>query len=153
EVAGPIARCVDDIIAARSVVGAPSTTAPSSSETVAGCRVLFAPTFGDAPVDPEIAASVAAAAAELDRQGHRVTEAKNFDLADMIGDIWPVVSQTGVAWLLSRHTEWKGNVGGAIAAMAEAGAKLPRLSEPRPPGADGGKRPAFVPHLTSHEHP
>ena len=74
EVAGPIARCVDDIIAVMSVIGAPSAMGSSSDETVARCRVLFAPTFGDAPVDPEIAASVAAAAAGLDRQGHRVTQ-------------------------------------------------------------------------------
>jgi aspartyl-tRNA(Asn)/glutamyl-tRNA(Gln) amidotransferase subunit A len=124
EAAGPIARCVDDIIAAMSVIGGPSAMGSSTGETVARCRVLFAPTFGDAPVDPEITAGVAAAATELDRQGHRVTQQAYFDLADPIGDIWPVVSQTGVAWLLSRHADWKGNVGGAIAAMAEAGAKL-----------------------------
>jgi aspartyl-tRNA(Asn)/glutamyl-tRNA(Gln) amidotransferase subunit A len=124
ETAGPIARCVDDIIAAMSVIGAPSAMGSSSNETVARCRVLFAPTFGDAPVDPEIAASVAAVAAELDAQGHRVTQTAHFDLADPIGDIWPVVSQTGVAWLLSHHADWKAKVGGAIAAMAETGAKL-----------------------------
>jgi aspartyl-tRNA(Asn)/glutamyl-tRNA(Gln) amidotransferase subunit A len=124
EAAGPIARCVADIIAAMSVIGGPSSMRSSSGEGVARCRVLFAPTFGDTPVDPEVAAGVGAAAVELDRQGHRVTQQAYFDLADPIGDIWPVVSQTGVAWLLSRHPDWKGNVGGAIAAMAEAGEKL-----------------------------
>jgi aspartyl-tRNA(Asn)/glutamyl-tRNA(Gln) amidotransferase subunit A len=124
ETAGPIARCVDDAIAAMSVIGGPNAMPSSSDETVARCRVLFAPTFGNAPVDHEIAASVAAAAAELQRQGHQVTRVANFDLADPIGDIWPVVSQTGVTWLLSRHADWKGNVGEAIAAIAEAGAKL-----------------------------
>jgi aspartyl-tRNA(Asn)/glutamyl-tRNA(Gln) amidotransferase subunit A len=124
ETVGPIARCVDDIIAAMSVIGGPKLMGSSSDGTVARCRVLFVRTFSDAPVDPEIAAGVAAAGAEFERQGHWVTEAVNFDLADPIGDIWPVVSQTGVAWLLSRHTDWKGKAGGAIAAMAEAGAKL-----------------------------
>jgi aspartyl-tRNA(Asn)/glutamyl-tRNA(Gln) amidotransferase subunit A len=124
EVAGPIARCVDDIIAGMSIMGAPSVTARASHDGAARCRVLFAPTFGDAPVDPEIAARVSAAAAEFDRQGHSITEAAHFDAAEPIADIWPVISQTGVAWLLSQHENWKGRVGAAVAAMAEAGARL-----------------------------
>ena len=75
------------------------------------CRVLFAPTFGNAPVDPEIAASVAAAAAELDRQGHLMTQVAHFDVAEPIGDIWPVISQTGVAWLLSRSRRLERKIG------------------------------------------
>jgi aspartyl-tRNA(Asn)/glutamyl-tRNA(Gln) amidotransferase subunit A len=151
EAAGPIARCVDDIIAAMSVIGAPSATGSSSDETVARCRVLFAPTFGDAPVDPEIAASVAAAAAELDRQGHWVTQAAHFDLADAIGDIWPIVSQTGVAWLLSRHADWKGNVGSAIAAMAEAGAKLSAAQYLGALDAVAGMRRRFAQHFEPYD--
>jgi len=151
EVAGPIARCVDDIIAAMSVIGWPSAMGSSTGETVARCRVLFAPTFGDAPVDPEIAAGVAAAAAELDRQGHRVTQQAYFDLADPIGDIWPVVSQTGVAWLLSRHADWKGNVGGAIAAMAEAGAKLSAVQYLGALDAVAGMRRRFAQHFEPYD--
>ncbi len=124
EVVGPIGRCVDDAIAAMSIMGAPSVTAPSAHERAARSRVLFAPTFGSAPVDPEIAASVAAAAAELERQGHKITKAAHFDVAEPIADIWPVISQTGVAWLLSQHENWKGKIGAAIAAMGEAGAKF-----------------------------
>jgi aspartyl-tRNA(Asn)/glutamyl-tRNA(Gln) amidotransferase subunit A len=151
EVAGPIARCVDDIIAVMSVIGAPSAMGSSSDETVARCRVLFAPTFGDAPVDPEITAGVAAAAAELDRQGHRVTQQAYFDLADPIGDIWPIVSQTGVAWLLSRHADWKGNVGGAIAAMAEAGAKLSAVQYLGALDAVAGMRRRFAQHFEPYD--
>jgi aspartyl-tRNA(Asn)/glutamyl-tRNA(Gln) amidotransferase subunit A len=151
ETAGPIARCVDDTVAAMSVIGRPKAMVPPSSETVAGCRVLFAPTFGDAPVDPEIAASVASAAAELDRQGHRVTEATNFDLPNPIGDIWPVVSQTGLAWLLSRHAEWKGNVGGAIAAMAETGAKLSAVQYLGALDAVAGMRRRFAQYFEPYD--
>jgi aspartyl-tRNA(Asn)/glutamyl-tRNA(Gln) amidotransferase subunit A len=151
EAAGPIARCVDDIIAAMSVIGGPSAMGSSTGETVARCRVLFAPTFGDAPVDPEITAGVAAAAAELDRQGHRVTQQAYFDLADPIGDIWPVVSQTGVAWLLSQHADWKGNVGGAIAAMAEAGAKLSAVQYLGALDAVAGMRRRFAQHFEPYD--
>jgi aspartyl-tRNA(Asn)/glutamyl-tRNA(Gln) amidotransferase subunit A len=151
ETAGPIARCVDDIIAAMSVIGGPNVMESSSDGTVGRCHVLFVSTFGDAPVDPEIAASVAAAAAELDRQGHRVTQATNFDLADPIGDIWPVVSQTGVAWLLSRHADWKGNVGGAIAAMAEAGAKLSAVQYLGALDAVAGMRRRFAQHFEPYD--
>src|SRR5262249_56979619 len=98
-------------------------------------------------VDPEIAGGVAAAAAELDRQGHGVTQAAHFDLADAIGDIWPIVSQTGVAWLLSRHADWKGNVGSAIAAMAEAGAKLSAAQYLGALDAVAGMRRRFAPAL------
>jgi aspartyl-tRNA(Asn)/glutamyl-tRNA(Gln) amidotransferase subunit A len=151
EAAGPIARCVDDIIAAMSVIGGPSAMGSSTGETVARCRVLFAPTFGDAPVDPEITAGVAAAAAELDRQGHRVTQQAYFDLADPIGDIWPIVSQTGVAWLLSRHADWRGNVGGDIAAMAEAGAKLSAVQYLGALDAVAGMRRRFAQHFEPYD--
>jgi aspartyl-tRNA(Asn)/glutamyl-tRNA(Gln) amidotransferase subunit A len=125
EVAGPIARCVEDIISAMRVIGsAKAASALAMHEPPTRCRILFAPTFADAPVDPEIAASVALAARELERQGHHVEETPRFDLAEPLGDVWPVITQTGVAWLLSRHQGWKEKVGSAAAAMAEAGAKL-----------------------------
>jgi aspartyl-tRNA(Asn)/glutamyl-tRNA(Gln) amidotransferase subunit A len=94
---------------------------------------------------------VAAAAAELDRQGHRVTQQAYFDLADPIGDIWPIVSQTGVAWLLSRHADWRGNVGGDIAAMAEAGAKLSAVQYLGALDAVAGMRRRFAQHFEPYD--
>jgi aspartyl-tRNA(Asn)/glutamyl-tRNA(Gln) amidotransferase subunit A len=44
-----------------------------------------------------------------------------FELAAPLGRIWPVISQTGVAWLLARHSDWKDKVAPAIAEMAAAG--------------------------------
>jgi aspartyl-tRNA(Asn)/glutamyl-tRNA(Gln) amidotransferase subunit A len=126
EVAGPIARCVDDIIAVIRIIGAPSVV-PASSVTerpMPPCRILYTPTFADAPVDPEIAASVSDAASELERQGHHVEQLPRFDLAEPLGAIWPIVSQTGVAWLLAKDAGWETKVGPAIAAMAASGAKL-----------------------------
>jgi aspartyl-tRNA(Asn)/glutamyl-tRNA(Gln) amidotransferase subunit A len=149
EAVGPIARCVDDIIAAMAIIGRPSVV--GSDETVSRSHVLFAPTFGDVPVDPEIAIAVAAAAAELDRQGHRVTQSAHFDLADPIGDIWPIVSQTGIAWLLSRHADWKGNVGHPIAAMAEAGAKLSAVQYLSALDEVAGMRRRFAQHFEPYD--
>ena len=44
-----------------------------------------------------------------------------FDLAEPLGQIWPVISQTGVAWLLSQHADWQHRVAPEIAEMATAG--------------------------------
>ena len=125
EVVGAMARCMDDIITAMRIIGTPGVIPPSSATSAPPrCRILYAPTFADAPVDAEIAASVAAGAAELERQGHHIEQFVRFDLAEPLDNIWPIVSQTGVAWLLSQYHGWKGKVGPAVAAMAEAGAKL-----------------------------
>ena len=128
EVVGPIARCVDDIITAIRIIGAPGIVPSCATDSPAPrCRILYTPTFADAPVDPEIAASVAAAAIELERQGHHVEQLPRFDLAEPLGAIWPIISQTGVAWLLSRNSGWEEKVGPAIAAMAASGAKIPAV--------------------------
>jgi aspartyl-tRNA(Asn)/glutamyl-tRNA(Gln) amidotransferase subunit A len=47
-----------------------------------------------------------------------------FTLADPLAEIWPVISQTGVAWLLDQHRDWKDKVAPAIAEMAGAGSKF-----------------------------
>jgi aspartyl-tRNA(Asn)/glutamyl-tRNA(Gln) amidotransferase subunit A len=120
-----MARCMDDIITAMRIIGTPGVIPPSSATSAPPrCRILYAPTFADAPVDAEIAASVAAAVAELERQGHHIEQFVRFDFAEPLDLIWPIVSQTGVAWLLSQYHGWEGKVGPAVAAMAEAGAKL-----------------------------
>jgi aspartyl-tRNA(Asn)/glutamyl-tRNA(Gln) amidotransferase subunit A len=46
-----------------------------------------------------------------------------FDLTEPLGQIWPVISQTGVAWLLAQHRDWENRVAPAIAEMAAAGQK------------------------------
>ena len=75
EVVGAMARCMDDIITAMRIIGTPGFTPPSSATSAPPrCRILYAPTFADAPVDAEIAASVGAAAAELERQGHHIEQ-------------------------------------------------------------------------------
>jgi aspartyl-tRNA(Asn)/glutamyl-tRNA(Gln) amidotransferase subunit A len=101
ESAGVIARSVEDAALALRVL---SATPPSRSPPLR--RVLFAPRFGDAPVDPAIVARVAAAAARLSARGFVVEEAARFDLSDGINELWPALSAAGLAWLWERPARW-----------------------------------------------
>ena len=135
EVIGPMARTVGDAVLVMRAVSTSDPRDPTSAafegrpfelpETVPLQRILYVPTFGDAPVDPEIAASVASSARALERLGHRVEEARQFDLADPVNEIWTVFSQVGLAWLLAQHRDWRGKIGAALEAMANAGTETP----------------------------
>ncbi len=84
EVAGPLARTVADIQLTLSVIA--DGFAPAA--VTAPLRILFAPTFGAAPVDPEIAASLEEAARQFEAMGHSVERAEPFLLAEPMLDIW-----------------------------------------------------------------
>jgi len=56
--------------------------------------------------------------------GLAVETLSHFDLAEPLAQVWPVISQTGVAWLLSQHANWQEKVGAAIAEMAAKGDQL-----------------------------
>jgi aspartyl-tRNA(Asn)/glutamyl-tRNA(Gln) amidotransferase subunit A len=119
EVVGPIGRSLDDVRTMLGILTDDRSIAPeTASETL---RVAYIPTFADAPVDPQIARSVAAAAAIFTTQGHQVARLDNFALAEPIGTIWPMLSETGVAWLMDQHLNRDGEVTSAIAAMAQRG--------------------------------
>jgi aspartyl-tRNA(Asn)/glutamyl-tRNA(Gln) amidotransferase subunit A len=119
EVIGPIARSVDDILLAMDVIGGPDWRPPGSD--VSHARILYIPTFSGAPVDREIAAAVAAAAERLAGQGHSVETAHDFDLAGPIAEIWPVISQSGVAWLMAQHGDRDDMISPSLAEMARNG--------------------------------
>lgn len=119
EVIGPIARNVDDILLAMDVIGGPDWRRPATGAAVA--RILYVPTFSGAPVDRDIAAAVANVAAALAGHGHSVETALDFDLASPIADIWPVISQSGVAWLMAQHGDRDDLIGPALAEMARSG--------------------------------
>jgi aspartyl-tRNA(Asn)/glutamyl-tRNA(Gln) amidotransferase subunit A len=132
EVVGPIARTTDDLIALMRILATPEPGDPEPAAIAsafeppaapARLRVLFVPRFGDSPVDPQIAASVAAAARRMAALGHKVETRDDFDLADGINarGAFQVLTQTGVAWLLERHPGADDKVGDAIRAMAEGG--------------------------------
>ncbi|WP_298885578.1 amidase family protein [uncultured Bradyrhizobium sp.] len=82
------------------------------------------PTFGRAPVDPIIRDVIERTIAQARSLGLDVETLAPFTLADPIDEVWPVISQTGVAWLLERHPGWQGQVGSAIAEMEAAGRRL-----------------------------
>lgn len=92
EVIGPITRTVADLAGTMAVISQPDPHAAAAggfgplgalAETAAR-RILFIPTFAGAPVDPEIAASVAEAASHLQALGHAVEDGSGFALADPI---------------------------------------------------------------------
>jgi aspartyl-tRNA(Asn)/glutamyl-tRNA(Gln) amidotransferase subunit A len=122
EVVGPIARDVDDIILVMDTIGGARWRQSQQDRPAGSLRILYASTFSDAPVDPAIGDAVAAVAQKLAEQGHRVECVQRFDLAAAIGQVWPVINQTGVAWLLSQHGE--AGIGTELAEMARAGRNL-----------------------------
>jgi aspartyl-tRNA(Asn)/glutamyl-tRNA(Gln) amidotransferase subunit A len=121
EVVGPVARTVGDVALAMSVIGGAAWREPGGSLD-RPLRILHVATFEDAPVDPVIAQAVADTAALFRQAGHRVDYAARFDLAKPIGAIWPVISATGLAWLLSQHEGAEQKISPALADMARTGA-------------------------------
>lgn len=128
---GPIARTSADLVALLALLAPPDARDPLSRAVPPFVvpaapgrqRILFVPRFGAHPVDPEIAASTAAAAARLAALGHQVEEgAPPFD-TELLPALFNPVGQAGLAWLLATR-------GGEASApmlreMAEAGRALP----------------------------
>lgn len=135
EVAGLIARTVDDVIALMQVVSEPDPRDAASSafaqlpfavpELLPALRIKYIPAFGDAPVDPQIGASVTRAAEHLRALGHQVSTSAQFDLADAVSARWMLLAQAGLAQMLTAHTPWRHLLGPAALANADAGAALP----------------------------
>lgn len=133
EVVGVITRSVADLAAAIAIISQTDPEAigasgfgPIGKAGERGLkRILFVPTFAGAPVDPEIASSVGEAASHLADFGHRVDDGSGFALADPVNLAWPIIAQTGLAWLVRNTPDRVGELGPDIRAMAEAGARLP----------------------------
>jgi aspartyl-tRNA(Asn)/glutamyl-tRNA(Gln) amidotransferase subunit A len=106
EVAGVIARTTRDarllleaiaLSDARDPASAPFAATPWRVPQHKQCRVLYVPRFGDAPVDAEIADSVARAARLFEELGHSVVEASApFDF-EAVNAAWPLLGQAGLA--------------------------------------------------------
>ncbi len=125
EVAGTIARCVGDIVLAMRVIGDGRWDIEDARRPMRARRILFAPTLGTAPVDRVIAAAVGDVARILSSAGHQVTTTTAFDLARPIDDVWPVISQAGLAWLIDTHPLGREvaerRAGGDLVEMADRG--------------------------------
>jgi aspartyl-tRNA(Asn)/glutamyl-tRNA(Gln) amidotransferase subunit A len=122
EVVGPVARTVGDVVLAMNVIGGSAWREPRAGGLERPLRILHAATFEDAPVDPVIVQAVVDTAALFKQAGHHVEYAARFDRAKPIGAIWPVISATGLAWLLSKHEGAETKISPAMADMARAGA-------------------------------
>jgi aspartyl-tRNA(Asn)/glutamyl-tRNA(Gln) amidotransferase subunit A len=131
ETIGTLTRTVDDALILDAVMAGPdardrrSLTAAASPWRVEPPRIAYIAQFGDAPVDPEIAAVVADFARGLERRGHELQEQSVFFDLDDVARIWHVVSRAGVAWLMN----WDGRriedeAGDSVRAMAADGRKL-----------------------------
>jgi aspartyl-tRNA(Asn)/glutamyl-tRNA(Gln) amidotransferase subunit A len=121
EVVGPIARCVDDVIAAMDVIAGVNWPRGDIASVIPRPRIAYAPTFSGAPVDPFIRDVIERTVAEARSLGLEIERIEPFGLADPLVQVWPVISQTGVAWLLAGKPDWKDKVSPAIAGMAAAG--------------------------------
>lgn len=137
EVIGPIAGTVADVAMAYTAIAGPDRRdrksliprdpgpAEDLSVVPGPLHILYVPRFGDAPLDPDIAASVSAAAQTLRDLGHAVTEAAlPFDVEDMAA-VWPVITKVGIAYLLERHADRRDLAGRKYRDMAEEGAAMP----------------------------
>jgi aspartyl-tRNA(Asn)/glutamyl-tRNA(Gln) amidotransferase subunit A len=121
EVAGPIARCVDDVIRTMDIISGKAWSRSKNEPESERPRIAYVPDFDDAPVDPFIRGVVDETVARGKSLGLDIETITPFGLAAPLGQIWPVISQTGVAWLLAQHPDWKSEVSPAIAEMAAAG--------------------------------
>lgn len=97
EVAGPLARCVDDVAAVMQAIGRRAAAPPPTGPA----RILYVPRFADHPVDPQIARLTDVAARNLAALGHEVTTAGRFDLVEAVNQRWSLVAQVGLAWLVA----------------------------------------------------
>lgn len=87
-------------------------------------RILYVPRFGDAPVDPEIAGSVAEAASNLAGLGHALEEGEvPFDLSS-VDRVWSVVGPVGLVWLLRNRPHARDKIGPALVPLLQNGIAL-----------------------------
>lgn len=134
EVIGPLARTVEDARLLFDVMRGPSAKDRSSlaAALAAGeprrggpLRLLYVERFGAAPLDPQIAASVSAAVAQLTALGHRIEQGPlPLDL-EFFSEAWPQVGQIGLARMFEAHPDWEAQASQKYRAMADLGRRLP----------------------------
>jgi aspartyl-tRNA(Asn)/glutamyl-tRNA(Gln) amidotransferase subunit A len=111
EVIGPISRTVDDVRLLLSVMSGADRRDRSSlaveaarrSDASSPLRVLYVERFGEAPLDPEVAASVGEAVRGFEALGYRVERGVlPLDLAPING-FWTSFGAVGVAHVMQQH--------------------------------------------------
>ena len=121
EVIGTLTRSARDAFLLDAVLSR-SALPPKAGRML---RILYVPRFGDAPLDPEVAAACEAAASGLAAAGHAVETGPVFFDRAAVDEIWRVVSRTGAA-RVARLTKGRlmAEGGPTIRAMAAEGAEL-----------------------------
>ena len=104
EVIGTLTRSVADAVMLDRVLSGPDVRDPRSrllaaplAADPARLRILYVPRFGDAPLDPEVAAACDAAASTLSEAGHVVERGDVFFDRAAIDEAWRIVGRAGVA--------------------------------------------------------
>ena len=133
ETLGPMARSVADIKLVMDVIAPsdprdaasmPFRDRPLEEQIAKPYRILFVPQFGDAPVDSEITAAVTEAANRLHEMGHHVeTGLAPFDLS-IVDKAWPVISQSGLAWLSNFCSGFSAEASDAMQEVAARGSRF-----------------------------
>lgn len=134
EVIGPIARTVtgarllfDAIRGPEPVDRCPlvAAPAPAAPRRFVPRRVLYVERLGDAPLDPQVAASVGAAAGRIEALGHRVERGPlPLDVA-FLEQEWPCIGEAGLARLFQDHREWERSASEKYREMAARGRSVP----------------------------
>ena len=134
EVIGPLARTVADArllfnaLRGTDLADRASLSAAEAARSIRApsrLRVLYVERMGDAPLDPQIAASVRAAVQMLAGLGHHVETADlPLDL-DFFAQAWPQIGQIGLARMFDQHPEWERQASAKYRQMAEHGRELP----------------------------
>jgi aspartyl-tRNA(Asn)/glutamyl-tRNA(Gln) amidotransferase subunit A len=139
EVAGPVARSVDDLVLTMHQI-APWSALDSRSAgfeqlpfavppRIAPARIALLDALGNAPVDVDTAEAAQDAWAALGGCGHHrvaLAPAQRAMLVQAIAAIndraWPVLSQSGLAWLMAHHFDGKeGTLSDALAELLAQG--------------------------------
>jgi len=129
---GPFARTMRDLRLLYDVLAGPDARDPFSARVPSPAvpdrplRIGWFTAIGDEAATPEVAVSVAAAAAQLAALGHRVAPAEvPFDLAGLRA-AWATLTAAGAARVCARFPDrWRADTTDAIRATAERGFALP----------------------------
>nr|WP_283254362.1 amidase [Ramlibacter paludis] len=133
EVIGPLARTVADVRLLFEIMRGPADVDRSSLAAAHAratparrpLRILYVERFGDAPLDPQIAASVGAAVDALAALGHQVTRGPlPLDL-DFFSAAWPQIGQVGLARLFDHAPLWEASASPKYREMADQGKRVP----------------------------
>jgi Asp-tRNA(Asn)/Glu-tRNA(Gln) amidotransferase A subunit family amidase len=132
EVAGPLARSAADASILYAALRGPDRLDPTSRFTPDRAtppdrklRILYAERIDGNPLDPQIAASVGAAAGGLAGLGHEIVRGDlPFDLS-AINAFWPKFGQIGLAHLRAVTPDFDTNASPKYADMAWQGGEVP----------------------------